>query len=317
MIDTPILDPCAGTVTSHGACPGSNAAPVQFGGNVIPSDRINPTSKALLDLWPLPNSPGTTTGTGTINNFNTVTPTGGNQNQFVARIDQEITLRQKLFVQFSHWNVTDLPINPLQDGLCADRCSEKYSTNAAVVAYNYNLSASSIFDFNASLSRFKYNRSPTNAGFDLTSIGWPAEYNEVVPSIMRTPPTPCVANFADNIMCTQGQSYIQDHDTQFNLAPSMILMRGHHRFHFGFQLEAGYDNYAQTNVATGAFDFCASNQACFSGFPFADFLLGYADNYNNFENHFFAQAVVPAFQHIPNSPIMRGTSTTPGTSRIG
>ena len=112
---------------------------------------------------------------------------------------------------------------------------------------------------------------------------------------MRTPPTPCVANFADNIMCTQGQSYIQDHDTQFNLAPSMILMRGHHRFHFGFQLEAGYDNYAQTNVATGAFDFCASNQACFSGFPFADFLLGYADNYSNFENHFFAQAVVPAF----------------------
>ena len=30
MIDTPILDPCAGTVTSLGACPGSNAAPVQF-----------------------------------------------------------------------------------------------------------------------------------------------------------------------------------------------------------------------------------------------------------------------------------------------
>ena len=54
-----------------------------------------------------------------------------------------------------------------------------YSTNAAVVAYNYNLSATSIFDFNASLSRFKYNRSPKNAGFDLTSIGWPAEYNDV------------------------------------------------------------------------------------------------------------------------------------------
>ena len=112
---------------------------------------------------------------------------------------------------------------------------------------------------------------------------------------MRTPPTPCVANFADNIMCTQGQSYIQDRDTQFNLSPSLILMRGHHRYHFGAQFEAGYDNYAQTNVASGAFDFCASSQPCFSGFPFADFLLGYADNFSNFENHFFAQAVVPAF----------------------
>ena len=96
-------------------------------------------------------------------------------------------------------------------------------------------------------------------------------------------------------MCTQGQSFIQDRDTQYNLSPSVTLMRGHHRYHFGAQYEAGYDNYTQTNVASGAFDFCASGQPCFSGFPFADFLLGYADNFSNFENHFFAQAVVPAF----------------------
>ena len=96
-------------------------------------------------------------------------------------------------------------------------------------------------------------------------------------------------------MCTQGQSFIQDRNTQYNLSPGVTLMRGHHRYHFGAQYEAGYDNYAQTNVASGAFDFCASSQPCFSGFPFADFLLGYADNFSNFENHFFAQAVVPAF----------------------
>jgi hypothetical protein len=295
MINTPIMDPCAGTVNAQGACPGSAAVPVQFTNNMIPSGRINPTSNALLYLWPNPNSPGVVTPSGTINNFSTVAPTGGNQDQVVARIDQDITSRQRLFVRFTHWNVSDLPIDPLADGLCADRCSEHYSTNAAVAAYSYNISATTIFDFNASLSRFKYNRSPTNAGFDLTTIGWPASYNQVVPSIMRTPPTPCVANFADNIMCTQGQSYIQDRDTQFNLTPSLTLVRGHHRFHFGLQWETGYDNYAQTNVATGAFDFCAYSQPCYSGFPFADFLLGYGDNFSNFENHFFAQAVVPAF----------------------
>src|SRR5438270_835108 len=159
----------------------------------------------------------------------------------------------------------------------ADRCAENYITNAGVAAYSFNISPATILDFNVSLSRFSYNRSPTNAGFNLVSIGWPASYNQVVPYAMRTPPTPCVANFADNIMCTQGQSYIQDRDTQYNLAPGLTLVRGHHRYHFGFQFEAGYDNYAQTNVATGAFDFCASGQPCFSGFPFADFLLGYGD----------------------------------------
>ena len=89
----------------------------------------------------------------------------------------------------------DLPIDPLGDGLCADRCSEHYSTNAAVLAYNYNLSSTTILDFNASLSRFDYNRSPKNAGFDLTAIGWPASYDQSVPSVMRTPPSPCVDNF--------------------------------------------------------------------------------------------------------------------------
>src|SRR3982075_4172259 len=294
-VNIPLVDAGAGDGNAQGAGPGSNTSPIPFSANIIPSNRINPTSKALLDLWPLSNSTGVVTPSGTINNFNTVARTGGNQNQIVARIDQDITDRQRLFVRFSRWNVLDLPVDPLQNGLCVDRCSEKYLTNAIAAAYNYNISSTAIFDFNASVSRFKYNRSPTNAGFDLTSIGWPASYNATVTPIMRTPPTPCVANFADNIMCTQGQSFIQDRNTQYNLSPSLTLMRGRHRYHFGVQFEAGYDNYAQTNVASGAFDFCAAGQPCFSGFSFADFLLGYADNFSNFENHFFAQAVVPAF----------------------
>jgi len=294
-INAPIMDPCAGSVNSEGACPESSATPIPFSGNAIPGNRISPTSKALLNLWPTANVHGLATASGTINNYSTVARTGGNQNQVVARIDQALTGRQRIFVRTSYWNVLDLPIDPLQNGLCSDRCSEKYSTKATAVAYNYTINPTTIVDLNASVSRFRYNRSPTNAGFDLTSIAWPASYNAAVPPIMRTPPTPCVANFGDNIMCTQGQSFIQDRNTQYDLSPSLTLMRGRHRYHAGLQLETGYDNYAQTNVASGAFDFCAAGQPCFSGFPFADFLLGYADNFSNFENHFFAQAVVPAF----------------------
>jgi len=294
-IAAPIMDPCAGVVNSVGACPNSNNSPIPFSGNIIPSERIDATSKALLGLWPAPNRPGVVTPSGTINNFSTVTGTGGNHNQVVARVDQNIRDKQRLFVRFNAWNVFDLPIDPLGDGLCDDRCSEFYSTRALAVGYNYNIYPTTIFDFSASISRFKYNRDPNNAGFDLTTIGWPASYDASIPSVMRTPPTPCVANFSDNIMCTQGQSFIQDRNTQYNLSPSITLMRGRHRYRLGLQIETGYDNYAQTNVASGAFDFCAPSQPCFTGFPFADYLLGYADNYSNFENHFFAQAVVPAF----------------------
>ncbi len=293
-----IYDPCAGRVNTQGACPGSTATPTPFPNNVIPANRINPTSAKLLNLWPAPDNTSTLT-----NNFTTVAATGGDQNQVVARIDHTITNRQRVFVRFSYWDVLAQPIDPLGSGLCADRCSERYHSYATAAGYTYSMTPTTVVGFNASVSRFSYNRSPKNSGFSLTSIGWPASYNDVVPDVMRTPPTPCVANFGDNIMCSQGQSFIQDRNTQYNLSPSISMLRGRHQYQIGFQFEVGRDDYAQSNIASGAFDFCAPGQACFTalpgvpgtGFSFADFLLGYADNFNNFENHFFAQAVVPAF----------------------
>lgn len=293
-----IYDPCAGRVNSAGACPASSTTPTPFAGNIVPANRVNPTSAKLLRLWPSPTNPSVLT-----NNFTTVASTGGDQNQVVARVDQNITGNQKLFLRISYWNVLDLPIDPLGSGLCADRCTEKYHSHAAAAGYTRSITPTTVLGINASVSRFTYSRSPKNAGFDLTSIGWPASYNQSVPAEMRTPPTPCVANFADNIMCSQGQSFIQDHNTQYNVSPDITMLRGRHQYHFGLQFEVGRDNYTQTNIASGAFNFCAPGQACFTslpgvpgtGFSFADFLLGYADNFNNFENHFFAQSVVPAF----------------------
>lgn len=295
-LSIPILDPCAGSsLNAQGACPTSNAMPKAFQGNAIPASRIDPTSKALLSLWPTSNTSGIATSVGTFNNFNTVASAGGNQNQVVVRVDRDVTEKQRLFARFSYWNVLDLPVDPLRNGLCEDRCLEKYDTYALATGYSYSISPMTILDINTSLSYFQYGRTPRNAGFDLTSIGWPAGYNAAIPSAMRTPPTPCVASFADEIMCTQGQSYIRDNNTQFNMAPSITLSRGHHLYHFGIQFEFSYDKFTQTNVASGAFDFCRTGKPCFTNHSFADFLLGYAGNFANVENHFSAQAVVPAF----------------------
>jgi Carboxypeptidase regulatory-like domain/TonB dependent receptor len=304
-IASPIMDPCGGTVTTAVACPGYTGPATVFAGNQLPTSRLNPTSLALLKYFPAANTAGTPGANGLVTqNYTTATSGGGNQNQVVGRLDQNLGANQHIFFRYTYWNVLDLPVDPLGTGLCADRCSEKYYSHAAAVGYNYTLTPSTILGVNASLSRFGYNRAPKNTGFDLTSIGWPAQYNNAVPSIARTPPTPCVLNFADNIMCTQGQSFIQDRNTQINLTPSVTLVRGRHTLKLGFQLEVGRDNYAQTNVASGAFAFCGSGQACFTGFSFADFLLGYADNPSNVENHFFGQAVVPAL--IAGQQIYKG-----------
>jgi hypothetical protein len=295
-LSTPVVDPCGGTVAGPTGCSSYTGPATPFAGNTLPTGRLNPTSLALLKFFPAANTAGSTDPTTgqTINNYTTATSAGGNQNQVVGRLDQNISATQHIFFRDTYWNVLDLPVDPLGTGLCADRCAEKYESNAAAIGYNWTVTPTTIVGIDASVSRFAYDRAPINSGFDLTSIGWPSQYNDAVPAGARTPPTPCIAGFADNITCTQGQSFITDRNTQFNFSPNLTLVRGKHTVKLGFQLEIGRDNYAQTNVGSGAFSFCGSGASCFTGNGFADFLLGYADNPSNVENHFFGQAVVPA-----------------------
>lgn len=245
--------------------------------NVIPLSEQDPTARALLDLYPQPNGPGI------YNNYVVATSAGGNHNQAVFRIDQNVTQNQRMFFRFSYWNLLNLAVDPLGTGLCFGSCAEQIHTKAGAFDYNVNFSPTTIGDFNFSVGRFSYDRAPKNAGFDLTTIGWPASFNSVIPAIMRTPPTPCVENMTANITCSGGQSFITDHNTQWNFSPSINMIRGRHTLVFGGQIEVDRDNYAQTNFASGFFAFdhtytanAALNPAANTGFGFASFLIGYA-----------------------------------------
>jgi hypothetical protein len=68
-----------------------------FAGNVIPANRIDPTAKALLAYWPLPNGPGATSNY--TNNY-TTHPHG---DQYVARLDWNISEKQRLFGRYTYW----------------------------------------------------------------------------------------------------------------------------------------------------------------------------------------------------------------------
>jgi|HubBroStandDraft_6_1064221.scaffolds.fasta_scaffold11702_2 hypothetical protein len=272
-----IVDPCAGAATCNAY------SPVPFAGNVIPANRLNPTAVALLKLYPAPTSQAT------LNNYTTNTSAGGNQNQYVGRYDQGIHQNQHLFGRFSWWNNVNLPTDPLGTGLCQDRCVEDYSSRALAVGYNYVLNPNTIANLNVSASRFLYTRQPKNSNFDFTTIGWPAGFNSQVSAALRTPPTPCITGIADAITCSQGQSAIIDRDTQYNFSPSITLVRGRHTVQLGVQYLIALDNYTQTNTAGGAFAFTGA----YTGLALADFLLGWANNPSNVENHFFGAAQEP------------------------
>jgi hypothetical protein len=294
--DIPIYNPLSVTAACLANPVGLPTSPVcnrtQFPNNTITN--INPAALVELKYIAMP------TNSSEVNNFTGTSSSGGNQNQYVARVDQNLSANQHIFARYNFMNVLDLPLDPFKTGLCADKCAETYQTNAAVINYSYTINPNLIFNIAGSGSRFHYLRSPSNSNFDLTQYGWPAAYNTEIPSAGRSPFTPCFSPEDPSVTCSQGQSFITDHDTQFDVSPSLTWIKGRHTFVFGGQLIETYDNYAQTNIASGAFAFNGSwtNSNAVSGgtggISFADFLLGYGLNQSSVFNHNYGEAQIPA-----------------------
>jgi len=166
------------------------------------------------------------------------------------------------------------------------------------VDLNHTFTPTTTLDVSLAGSRFVYARAPLLAGYDLTQLGWTAAYN-TPPSSMRTPPTPAFP-FPNDVGKSQGNSAIGDHNTQYNISPALTMIRGKHTLQAGAQFEIGLDNYFQTNIASGAFAFAGNwtssspSAADGSGFAFADFLLGLAQNQGSFVNQTEGVAQVPA-----------------------
>jgi hypothetical protein len=284
-----IYDPYSVNLTTGSRAPYPN--------NQIPQAEWSQAATKMWDTYFIPpNLPGT------INNFTSATSSGGNTNQFVARVDQNITDKTRLFGRFAYFGLLDLPTNPFNTGLCFDRCAEDYHTKALAVDINHTFTPTTILDINFAGSRFIYARAPILSGYDLTQLGWAASYNSPS-SAIRTPPTPAFP-FPNDVGKSQGNSAIGDHNTQYNISPQLTLIRGKHTIQVGGQYELGLDNYYQTNIASGAFGFLGnwtdntalptqSNPAV-GGFAFADFLVGLAQNQGQFVNQTEGAAQVPA-----------------------
>jgi len=239
---------------------------------------INPTSAYLLTKLVAP-----PTGSGTFDNFTKAASTGGDIDQYVARVDQNLTNSQHLFGRFTYFKELSLSQDPYGTGLCKDRCAENTTSRSVAVAWSDAFSSTFTGSINASFSRYHYLRSPVNAGFDVTQEGWPAAYNGLVPNAERTPMTPCFGSSDTLVSCSQGQSSIVDWDTQWNISPQFTKIHGRHTFAFGLQYEQTFDNYLQTNIGGGIVSFggswtgsLAANQpGTVLGNDYADFLLGY------------------------------------------
>ncbi len=143
----------------------------------------------MLGFIPLPTNP--TAAPGTLLNFLKATSTGGDTDEYVARVDQTINSKQTLFGRFTYWKLLSLAQDPFGTGLCKDRCAENTGARVSLLGYNYAISPIRSSTWAPASAASTYLRDPINQRFDMSQEGWPSAYNALVPNIERTPLTPC------------------------------------------------------------------------------------------------------------------------------
>jgi hypothetical protein len=248
----------------------------QFPGNVIPADRIDPTAKVMTNFWARGNSPGVPFTN--VNNYTANASVGGDNDQFNARLDHNLSDRHRVFARYTYWTNTNLPIDPYKTGTCVDRCTEKFNTNQGVLADTYQFSPTLIGDIRLSYLRFSYDRTAITTGYDLTQLGWPSSMNSQV--VFRVIPNMNVTGY-NGVWSTSGTgSTIIARNDVYSLAPSLTKIAGRHTLKFGLEIRRNTHNYYQQNNPSGTFNFdtLMTSTTPFGGSGgngFASFLLGY------------------------------------------
>ncbi len=149
--------------------PASGAGPenrTQFAGNVIPSSRISPQARALLDLIPLPNAPGLENGTR--QNYVASGSEKFDGDQFDVRVDHRVGTDSNLFGRFSRAEFLRDGPTAFGQGGGAEFVSlggiSDVQNHSLALGYDRSFSSTLLADFRFGWFKYKVNVLPFDFG---------------------------------------------------------------------------------------------------------------------------------------------------------
>ncbi|MEJ7605858.1 MAG: TonB-dependent receptor [Bryobacteraceae bacterium] len=247
-----------------------------FPNNIIPTDRLNPIALNYLRFYPQPNQTGRSDG-----GANYLSNTDGEINQFIGylgRMDVNFSSRHKLFMNGRHNDRLGSKGNFLgQSPLDATAILGLNRTNwGALIDDVYTFSPTLLLNTRVNWTRFEEPRPNFSAGFDMTTLGFPASLRAASPK--ETLPAVIIERFT-GIGDSGGVELPFDSYQIFSTATKIA---GRHTLKAGLDLrwmrESGIDfGYGSgsyvfgTNWTRGPFDNSTSAPL---GQDFASFLLG-------------------------------------------
>lgn len=260
-----------------------------FERNVIPFDKIDKVSAAVLDYYPPPNTAGDpVTG---LNNYAISASEPERDNNFSLKIDHRFNDSTSIAGRYSE-SVSGYA-NPNVFGNPADPFNANTDETHAsgVMTLNKVFSPTTITEFVVSWNRVTKIVSTASAGFDSTKLGLPsslAAANSGVPSFPW---------FNISSMSDIGNNATSDRYSTYRpeFRGSLTKVAGKHTFKAGASVASAYQNGIKRNVVIGQYGFTAAFtqgpnplvSSAQAGFGLATFLLGYptSGTYNpNFMN---------------------------------
>ncbi len=259
----PIYDPATTCTT----CPAGQQR-TAFPGNVIPASRFDKTAAIMLKFWPLPNTTGAPFTN--INNYVVNYATQNDRNEENVRIDQNLSDKQRLFGRFTRWNNTLPPNDPYGLGI---GFTQTQGAHQGMLADTYTFSPTTVLDVHIGYTRTEFTRTPTNLGFDYTTIGWPASFNTQL--LQQTLPVMTPNGFSSS---DSGGLVIRQFSGVGYVAGSLTKILGRHTIKLGGEYAWLPTAYGQTTTNTFAFtsNFTALNPLSpgNTGSGLSSFLLG-------------------------------------------
>ncbi len=269
----PIYDPSTQTVNAN------NVVTRQpFPGNVVPATRLDSVARKIQDFYPRPNVAGTVANGIAQNNYQYVLPANTPRIKYFGRFDADIIANHRITGSATwndNWTQGVGPVDPV------------------------NVNDSDIMNANAQLSDY-WTINPTT--LNEFRIGFMAEYDKIKPRTMdQGYPQKLGLQFskadifpAINITNIYGlaggnPSHANYQQNQYDISEAMTLIRGRHSLRFGANvLKMIADSTAWGNINGAALGFtgvytAGSNTgalASTTGVPYADFLVGYAQNWS-------------------------------------
>lgn len=235
-----------------------------FPGNIIPSSRISPVSRAVQDyIYPLPN----TGAPGTLNNnwtMNVLSQTGfTHYNRIDSRVDYNMTDRDSLFGRVSWMRMPyySAGVYPLA------RLQTRYA-QSAVLSYNRIITPTAINELRMGATYHRNFFVANVTGSDLLQ-----QFGiQGVPTVgVKTAPYFGITGLTAFNPGSGADYYYDNPDTSFEWIDNLSWTRGRHNMKFGFDaIRERYNGNSINYTVYGAYNFTGA----YSGVAYPDFLLG-------------------------------------------